>query len=90
MNSRVPILVEWEQDGERQSKETHTRIVGPFGCLVVLPQNLEVDQHVHVTNQINKQSSAGVIVWRGHERPEGWEMGIELIHSQTDFWGIDL
>ncbi|MGH9740870.1 MAG: hypothetical protein ACRD51_00815, partial [Candidatus Acidiferrum sp.] len=37
MNSRVPVRLEWEADaGKRISVEAHTRVVNPYGCMVVL------------------------------------------------------
>jgi hypothetical protein len=90
VNSRVPLAVEWTMGGELRRREAQTRVVGPYGCLVVLPQNLEIDQHVQVTNLVSRQSSPAVIVWRGHERAEAWELGIRLIDPQMDFWGLDL
>ena len=90
LNSRVPIAVEWNAGGEFLRKETQTRVVGPYGCMVVLPTNLEVKQAIQLTNMVSKQSNAGVIVWRGMQRAEGWEMGIELINPQMGFWGLDL
>jgi hypothetical protein len=90
VNSRVPIVLEWNSGGEILRKEAQTRIVGPYGCMVVLPSNLEVKQAIQLTNMVNKESNPGVIVWRGVERAEGWELGIELINPQMGFWGLDL
>jgi hypothetical protein len=52
--------------------------------------NLEVEQSIELTNMVNKKTNPGVIVWRGQERAEGWELGIELINPQMGFWGLDL
>ncbi|HET6144891.1 MAG TPA: hypothetical protein VG272_01325 [Candidatus Acidoferrales bacterium] len=90
LNSRVPIALEWNCAGQVQRKETQTRVVGPYGCMVVLPSNIEVKQTIRLTNMVNKESNQGVIVWRGMERAEGWELGIELINPQMGFWGLDL
>jgi hypothetical protein len=90
VNSRVPVSVEWHAGGEVLRKETHTRVVGPYGCMVVLPTNLEVRQAIQLTNMISKQSNPAVIVWRGVERAEGWELGIELIEPKMGFWELDL
>jgi hypothetical protein len=90
VNSRVPIAVEWHAGGEALRKEAQTRVVGPYGCMVVLPTNLEVQQSIRLTNMVSKQSNSAVIVWRGLERAEGWELGIELINPQMGFWGLDL
>jgi len=38
----------------------------------------------------NDQSVPGVVVWKGHSRPEGWELGIELSARPGDFWGLEL
>jgi hypothetical protein len=57
---------------------------------VVLQQHLEIDQHVQVINLASSQANPAVIVWRGHERAEGWELGIELIDPEMNFWGLDL
>jgi len=90
VNSRVPVAVEWKSGGELLRKEAHTCIVGPYGCMVVLPTNLQVAQSIQLTNMVNKESNPAVIVWRGLERAEGWELGIELINPQMGFWGLDL
>jgi len=44
--------------------ETKTRVIGPYGCLVVLPQDLRVDQRISVINLVSSQASPAVIVWR--------------------------
>ena len=90
MNSRVPVAIEWNLSGTLERGEAHTRIVGPYGCLVVLPRGLDLDQEVQVTNLVSRQSNLGVVVWRGNERTEGWELGIELINPEMNFWGLDL
>jgi hypothetical protein len=90
MNSQVRVAVEWVSGGEVRRGEAKTRVVGPYGCLVVLSQRLDVDQHVQVTNLASSQSNPAVVVWRGNERLEGWEFGIELINPEMNFWGLDL
>src|SRR6266850_2096893 len=67
LNSRVPVAVEWDAGGEVRRGETKTRVIGPYGCLVVLPQDLRVDQRISVINLVSSQASPAVIVWRGHE-----------------------
>jgi len=91
MNSRVPIAIEWEGEGGRSFRaQAHTRMVNPYGCLVVLPQNLGLEQRVRLTNLATHQSNPAVVVWRGSPRPEGWELGLELIDPGMDFWGLEL
>jgi len=91
MNSRVPIRLEWEEAGaKRKSVEAITRTVNPYGCLVFLPETLEVEQRVALTNKATQTSNAAVIVWKGNQQPEGWEYGIELVAPDMEFWGIEL
>ena len=90
VNSQVPIVLEWRIEGRSLRKEARTRVVGPYGCLVLLPQDLEVEQEIRVTNLVSHQTNPAIVVWRGHERAEGWELGIELINPQMGFWGLDL
>jgi hypothetical protein len=90
VNSRVPVAVEWNAGGQFLRKEAQTRVVGPYGCMVVLHGNLDVKQSIQLTNMVSRQSIPGVIVWRGLQRAEGWELGIELLNPQMGFWGLEL
>ena len=91
MNSRVPIALEWgASEGEATREEAITRIVSPHGCLVVLRHDLPLDQHLRVTNLDRQADAEGVVVWRGKERAEGRELGIELVNPDLDFWGLEL
>jgi hypothetical protein len=91
MNSRVKVRLEWDsEDGHRHSVETHTRIVNPYGCMVVLSNSLELEQRLALTNLSTQASNAAVVVWKGNQQPEGWEYGVELVAPDMDFWGLEL
>jgi hypothetical protein len=91
MNSRVPVRLEWEGDaGKRFHVEAHTRVVNPYGCMVVLEQTLDLDHRLALTNLATQTSNTAIIVWKGNKRPEGWEYGVELVAPEMDFWGLDL
>lgn len=91
LNSRVPVRIEWgENGGPNRSLLAHTRIVNPYGCLVVLAHDFSLDQPVILTNLATEQANPAVIVWKGNPRPEGWEFGIELASPEMDFWGLEL
>src|SRR5215471_5993146 len=48
MNSRVPVRLEWDEvSGKRSSAEAHTRIINPYGCMVVLAHALGLEQRGH-------------------------------------------
>jgi hypothetical protein len=91
MNSRVPVRLEWDSNsGPRVSVQAHTRVVNPYGCMVVLEQSLDLEHRLALTNLATDSSNAAVVVWKGNPRPDGWEYGIELVAPEMDFWGIDL
>lgn len=91
MNSRVPVRLEWEgPDGAKHEAQAHTRVVNPYGCLVVLHEEFSLDQSIILTHLVSRQSNPAAVVWKGHEQPEGWEYGIELTAPEMDFWGLEL
>jgi len=92
MNSRVPIRLEWDDPkGRRCAADAHTRVVNPYGCMVVLDCDLRLEHRVALTNVATQTSNSAVIVWKGTEHPEGgWEYGVELVAPENDFWGLEL
>jgi hypothetical protein len=92
MNSRVPVHLEWDDaKGQRVSVEAHTRVVNPYGCMVVLEHDLNLEHRLALTNTATGASNSAVIVWKGNQRPEGdWEYGVELVAPEMDFWGLEL
>jgi len=91
MNSRVPVRLEWyDEAGRRISIEGHTRVVNPYGCMVVLSQSLNLEHRLALNNLVTDTSNAAIIVWKGNQRPDGWEYGVELVAPEMDFWGLDL
>ena len=90
LNSRVAVAIEWGEAGKRARAEGYTVDISPKGCLAVIPQKLAVGQKVNLINLSNQHSCEAVLVWRGHESPAGWELGIQLQKPSDDFWGLDL
>src|SRR5207245_6446882 len=51
MNSRVPVRLEWDDEsGKRVSAEAHTRVVNPYGCMVVIKHSLSLEHRLALTN----------------------------------------
>ena len=91
MNSRVPVTIESQPtSGPPIREDAITRVLGPYGCLLVLPHSLELNQRVVLTNRNNQQTCSAIVIWSGKQRAEGWELGIELLDPAMDFWGMDL
>ena len=91
MNSRVPVRLEWDSDGSgRVSVDTVTRIVNPYGCMLILRHSLELNHRLALTNLSTQSSNAAVVVWKGSAQPDGWEYGVELVAPEMNFWDIEL
>ena len=91
MNSRVPMGIEWsDATGPSHFEAGFTRVVNTHGCLLVCPKEIGLSQQVCLTNLATHQKAEGVVVWKGIQRPDGWDLGIELSGTDLDFWGIDL
>lgn len=91
MNSRVPVTIEWNgRTGPAHFEAGFTRVVNNYGCLLVSPKEIDVQQQLRVTNLATRKSLAGVVVWKGAQRPDGWDLGVELVSPEMDFWGVDL
>jgi hypothetical protein len=91
MNSRVPIAVEWNgESGTLHFETSYTRVVNSYGCLMVSPKELDLQQRIRVTNLATSQRSEAVVVWKGMRRPDGWDLGVEFVSADLEFWGVEL
>jgi hypothetical protein len=91
MNSRVAVTIEWKgQTGPLRFESAFTRVVNNYGCLLVSPREIEVQQQLRVTNLATMHSSSAVVVWKGPQRADGWDVGVELVSPEMDFWGVEL
>lgn len=91
MNSRVPVRLEWDSTGSgRVSVETVTRIVNPYGCMLILRHSLDLNHRLALTNLSTQSSNAAVVVWKGNPQADGWEYGVELVAPEMGFWDIEL
>src|SRR5258705_12948703 len=78
MNSRAPIRLEWEgADAKRRTVEAIARTVNRYGCLVFLPETLELEQRVALVNTATQTSNAAITVWQGNQQRAGWGYGLE-------------
>jgi len=91
MNSRVPVVIEWNgRTGPLHFESGFTRVVNSYGCLLVSPKEIELQQPLRLTNLSTHQATNAVVVWKGDHRPDGWEVGVELVAAELDFWGVDI
>ncbi|MFZ3201177.1 MAG: hypothetical protein WA175_08495, partial [Candidatus Acidiferrales bacterium] len=92
MNSRVPVTIEWNRQlaGPLHFEEGFTRVVNNYGCLLVSPKEVDVQQRLLLTNISTRQAAEGVVVWKGTQRPDGWDLGVQLVAADLNFWGVEL
>src|SRR5260370_7254656 len=63
LNSRVAVALDWTPEGgDKQHIEVHTRMVNPYGCLVVLTHDLAFEQKVQLTNLPTRKANATVVL----------------------------
>jgi len=89
LNSRVPVVVEWTEDGKALQAEGVTMDVSPKGCMAVVPQGFAVGQRMRLVNKVTGLAADAVLIWRGHEGRTGWELGLELREPPAEFWGVE-
>ena len=92
MNSRVAqVVIESKNpDGPISYDAGFTRVINDHGCLLVSPKELNVQQQLRLTNLFTRQTVDGVVVWKGTQRPDGWDMGVEIVAPDSSFWGLEL
>ena len=86
---RMNLWVEWREHGETLSAQGYTVDISPKGCLAIVAQGFAVGQKLVVQNELNGKSAEATLIWRGHEGPKGWELGLELEDAAGDFWGVE-
>jgi hypothetical protein len=91
MNSRVPVSIEWYgRSGTLHFETGFTRVVNSYGSLLVSPKELDLQQSLRVTNLATQQSADAIVVWKGAQRADGWDMGVEFVAADLEFWGVEL
>lgn len=65
-------------------------MVNSYGCLLVSPREIEMQQRLRLTNLATRGKADGVVVWKGAQRPDGWELGVELLGADLNFWGVEI
>lgn len=90
MNCRVPVSIEWDGNGPKRFESAFTRVVNGYGCLLVSPSEVNVQQVLRLTNLASRKAVDGKVVWKGAQRLDGWDLGVEFLATDLTFWGLDL
>jgi hypothetical protein len=89
VNSRIPVLVEWEDASQTFRIEGKTKDSSLRGCLVIAPRCVGVGQKLRLTNRINQKSCEAVVIWHEEDSRANWELGLQLQDPAHDFWEMD-
>jgi hypothetical protein len=84
VDSRVKLLVEWEEGQARQYVPAVTVDVSHSGCKAVVGADLRLHQRVKLIHAETGRKADAQVVWRGHE---AWDAGFALEHPDPTFWG---
>ena len=91
VNCRVPLTIEWDETpGPQRHEPGYTRVINGYGCLLVSPKEIQAQQRLRLTNLSTRQAVDGIVVWKGTQRPDGWDLGVELVGADLGFWGVEL
>ena len=83
--SRVKFQVEWEEGSERQRANGVTVDVSKSGCLAVVGAGLPLRKLVRLIHSTSGRTAEAQVVWRDHE---AWDVGLELVKPDPNFWGV--
>jgi len=87
---RVPVqLRAVAQDGRQIDEAAETAVVSRFGALLRTRSRLKEDSILTLKLRSSENPHEFRVVWLGDKQGDGrWEVGIEALLPQEEFWGI--
>lgn len=83
--SRVKFQVEWDEGAQHQRANGVTVDISKSGCLAVVGAGLPLHKRVRLINPTSGRTTEAQVVWRDHE---AWDVGLELVKPDANFWGV--
>ena len=83
--SRVKLLVEWDQEGAKETANAVTVDVSHSGCMAVVGADLPLHRKVRLIHPETGRRAEAEVVWSSHE---AWDAGFELIKPDATFWNL--
>jgi hypothetical protein len=77
-------------DGRRFRQGCETIVINAYGCLLCIPQQMEMGSLLTLTNPFTQHEEQECrVVYLGEELDKGWRVGVEFLTPAPRFWGID-
>ena len=91
IHAKIGIFVEGRDIEHKPfQEESHTVLINEGGALIALAAQLEMQDHIRITNKSTGSSAECRIAWRSAEPIQGrWSYGIALLESAENFWVMD-
>jgi hypothetical protein len=83
--TRVKLLVEWEQGGNKERANAVTVDVSHSGCMAVVGADVPLHKRVRLIHPETGRKAEADVVWRSHE---AWDAGFELVKPDASFWNL--
>jgi len=78
------------EDGRRYRSACETIVINVYGCLLRVPQRLEMGALLMLTNPFTQHEEQECrVVYLGEELDEGWRVGVEFLTPAPLFWGVE-
>jgi len=78
------------EDGRRYRNACETIVINAYGCLLCIPQPLEMGALLTLTNPFTQQEEQECrVVYLGEELDKGWRVGVEFLTPAPRFWGVE-
>jgi len=78
------------EDGRRYREACETIVINAHGCLLCIPQPLEMDALLTLTNPFTQHEEQECrVVYLGEELDKGWRVGVDFLTPAPHFWGVE-
>ena len=77
------------QHGRRYREACETIVINVYGGLLCIPQPLEMDAPLALTNPFTQEEQECRVVHLGEESDKGWRIGVEFLTPAPRFWGVE-
>lgn len=86
---RVPLIIVHGSDGNARQVSATAVAVSRCGALLRIPFEPEIGRRILVVNEVTQQRREFRVIRVGERRRDGaFEVGVEMLYPNRDFWGV--